>query len=59
MSQLSQIDQTTDPFTIVPVGGANSFQLNNLGFRRSDGLLYGYRLSAPRELVTIDTVRQR
>ena len=38
MSQLYQIDQATDPFTIIPIGGANSFQINNLGFRRSDGL---------------------
>ena len=56
-AQLFQIDQSISPFSFLPIGGSNSFQINNLGFRRTDGLIYGYRLApaATRELIRIDS----
>ncbi len=45
-AQLTQVDQTTDPFGFNDIGGPAGFEVNNLGFRRSDGLLYAVRLTA-------------
>jgi hypothetical protein len=58
-AQLTEIDQTTAPFTFVPIGGPAGFEVNNLGFNRADGLLYAaHLLPAPAnlsELVRIDS----
>jgi Repeat of unknown function (DUF6923) len=56
-AQLTEIDQTTTPFTFVPIGGAAGFEINNLGFNRADGLLYAVRLTAAGNtgILTIDS----
>ncbi len=45
-AQLTQVDQTTDPFGFNDIGGPAGFEVNNLGFRRADGLLYAVQLTA-------------
>ena len=55
-AQLTQIDQSVSPFTFLPIGGRAGFEINALGFRRTDGLLYGFHRNpaGAREIVTID-----
>jgi uncharacterized repeat protein (TIGR01451 family) len=55
-AELSQIDQTTTPFTFLPIGGPTGREINNLGFRSTDGLLYGVELNpgGNDQLVQID-----
>ncbi len=44
LAQLYQVDQATSPFEQVAIGGTAGIEANNLGFRRSDGLLWGIEL---------------
>ena len=55
-AELTRLDLTTSPFTFVPIGGATGTELNNLGFRSTDGLLYAVELKAGGnvQLVQID-----
>jgi hypothetical protein len=53
-TQLVRIDQSVDPFAFGNVGPKLTTQINGLGFRRSDGLLYGYEYETD-ELVQIDS----
>ncbi len=55
-AELAQIDQSSSPFTFVPIGGPTGREINNLGFRSTDGLLYGVELNASgsNQLVQID-----
>ncbi|MEE8522568.1 MAG: PQQ-dependent sugar dehydrogenase, partial [Thermoanaerobaculia bacterium] len=55
-AELSQIDQSSSPFTFIPIGGSTGREINNLGFRVTDGLLYGVELNASGndQLVQID-----
>ena len=46
-SNIVEIDQTVTPFTFTTVGNV-PFQLNNIGVRRTDGLLYGWDQSNSR-----------
>ncbi len=39
-AQLYRIDQSVTPFVFIPVGGPQGIQLNNLGYRITDNLLY-------------------
>ncbi|MEM7357436.1 MAG: hypothetical protein AAF657_41870, partial [Acidobacteriota bacterium] len=52
--QLFRVDQSTDPFSFTTVGGTAGFEVNALGFRRTDGLLYGWRQQNPSALYTLD-----
>jgi uncharacterized repeat protein (TIGR01451 family) len=45
-AQLTLVDQTTSPFTFVPIGPPAGTEYNNLGFRSTDGLLYAVELSS-------------
>ena len=54
LGQLIQIDQTSDPFAFQNIGPPAGFVYNNIGFRRTDGLIYGARTFAPFGIVTID-----
>ncbi len=55
LAQLSTIDQTTTPFVFTLIGGPAAYPVNNLGFRRSDGLLYAYRGDVGnRQIISID-----
>ncbi len=54
MAELSAIDQTVSPFTLVSIGGPFADDINNMGFRSTDGLLYAYRRTGTVEVVTID-----
>ena len=53
-TQLAWLDQTAWPLDLLPIGGAAGFQVNNLGFNRVDGLLYGFRITDPAEIVALD-----
>ncbi len=54
-AQLNTIDQTATPFVFTPIGLPAGYLVNNLGFRRSDGLLYAYRGDAPnQQVISID-----
>ncbi len=44
-AQLTVVDQTVDPFEFVSIGAPAGTEINNLGFRSSDGFLYGVELS--------------
>ncbi|MEE8525133.1 MAG: hypothetical protein V3T72_14445, partial [Thermoanaerobaculia bacterium] len=46
IAQLTQIDQSISPFTFVDVGVAAGIEYNNMGFRRTDGLLYAVQLNS-------------
>ncbi|MEE8522863.1 MAG: DUF11 domain-containing protein, partial [Thermoanaerobaculia bacterium] len=46
-SQLVRIDQSVSPFTFVPIGAPTGIEINSLGFRQTDGLLYGVELIRP------------
>jgi hypothetical protein len=58
-SWLSRVDQSVSPFTFTQVGSNKTYRINNLGFRSTDKLLYGYRIdlvtAANAELLKIDT----
>ncbi len=45
-AQLAQVDRSTSPFTLVDIGPTASLEYNNMGFRRSDGLLYAVQLTS-------------
>jgi uncharacterized repeat protein (TIGR01451 family) len=45
-AELTRLDVSTSPFTFVTLGGATGTELNNLGFRSTDGLLYAVELSS-------------
>ncbi len=56
-AQLNIIDQSVSPFIFTPIGSTAGYLINNLGFRRTDGLLYGYRGdTGNEEVVSIDTL---
>ncbi|MEE8526246.1 MAG: hypothetical protein V3T72_20095, partial [Thermoanaerobaculia bacterium] len=44
-AQLTLIDQSVSPFVFIPIGGPTGRELNNLGFREPDGLMYAVELS--------------
>ncbi len=44
-AQLTRIDQSVSPFVFVPIGSATGIEINNLGFRSTDGLLYAVELT--------------
>jgi hypothetical protein len=44
-AQLSRLDQARSPGEQIPIGGPAGIEINNLGFRKQDGLLYGVQLS--------------
>ena len=41
-SNLNQIDQSISPFNITSINSDIGVRINGIGFRRSDGLLYGF-----------------
>jgi uncharacterized repeat protein (TIGR01451 family) len=45
-AQLTLVDPSVSPFVFVPIGPATGIEINNLGFRSTDGLLYGIELSS-------------
>ncbi|MEE8523415.1 MAG: hypothetical protein V3T72_05750, partial [Thermoanaerobaculia bacterium] len=45
-AQLTRVDPSVSPFVFVPIGTATGIEINNLGFRFTDGLLYALELSA-------------
>ncbi len=54
-AQLNTIDQTNSPFVFTPIGSAAGYAVNNLGFRRTDGLLYAWRGDSPnQQVISID-----
>jgi uncharacterized repeat protein (TIGR01451 family) len=55
-AELTQIDQSVSPFVFIPVTGPLGTEINNLGFRITDGLMYGVQLSAGGnvQIVSID-----
>lgn len=55
-AQLTLVDLETSPFTFVPIGPPTGLEINNLGFRRTDGLLYGIQLTPQgnEQLVQLD-----
>ncbi len=54
-AQLNIIDQENSPFVFTPVGAVAGFLVNNLGFRRDDGLLYAWRGDPPnQQVISID-----
>ena len=62
-ADLFVVDQTVTPFEFIAVAGAQNlgFEINNLGFNRADGFLYGWHRTSPtadpeQEVVTIDSV---
>jgi uncharacterized repeat protein (TIGR01451 family) len=53
-AQLTLIDQGVAPFVFIPIGGPAGRELNNLGFRDTDGLMYAVELgSSPNRNVQI------
>ncbi len=44
-AQLTEIDQSVSPFNFILVGPPSGIEYNNMGFRRTDGLLYAVELS--------------
>ncbi len=57
-AQLTRIDQSVSPFAFVPIGGATGIEINSLGFRSTDGFLYGLELTTGGnvQIVMIDAV---
>ncbi len=60
-AELFIVEQTTPGyFVLTPIGPPAGFEINNLGFRRTDGLLYGWHRTSPpldpatQEFVSID-----
>ncbi|MEE8523279.1 MAG: hypothetical protein V3T72_05050 [Thermoanaerobaculia bacterium] len=55
-AEISRIDRSVDPFVFVPVVGPTGVEINNLGFRQPDGLLYAIELTAGGNngIITID-----
>lgn len=45
-TQLILVDQSVSPFVFIPIGGPAGIEYNNLGFRRTDGLLYAIELTS-------------
>ncbi|MEE8523009.1 MAG: hypothetical protein V3T72_03685, partial [Thermoanaerobaculia bacterium] len=45
-AELTQIDQSVSPFVFIPIGGPTGREMNNLGFRVTDGLMYAVELSS-------------
>ncbi|MEE8525839.1 MAG: hypothetical protein V3T72_18035 [Thermoanaerobaculia bacterium] len=56
-AELTQIDQSVSPFIFIPVGVPTGRELNNLGFRITDGLMYAVELSSSGniQIVQIDS----
>jgi Repeat of unknown function (DUF6923) len=54
LAQLTVIDQTVSPFVFTNVGGTDANNINNIGFNKSNGLIYGYRRSGTVEIVSMD-----
>jgi Repeat of unknown function (DUF6923) len=44
-ARISRVDETVSPFQFIDIGGRAASEINNLGFRVTDGLLYGLELS--------------
>jgi hypothetical protein len=44
-AQLTRVDPSVSPFVFVPIGAATGIEINNLGFRSTDGLLYAVELN--------------
>jgi extracellular elastinolytic metalloproteinase len=49
-AQLSRVEQTASPFDLAPISDlkfdGQSIEVNNMGFRKTDGLLYAVQLNA-------------
>ncbi len=44
-AQLFELNPSPSPFTFGPIGFATGIEINNLGFRKADGMLYGLQLN--------------
>ena len=55
-AEFSTVDQTVTPVVFMPFTGETADNINNIGFRLSDGLLWGYRREGTIGVVTIDDV---
>ncbi len=53
-AQLNTIDASVSPFVFTPIGTTAGYFINNLGFRRTDGLLWAYRGDVSEQIMTID-----